>query len=250
MDSVPEIDRETKDLLSFDSKSSVKTLGVQWCPSEDNFHYNICLSNSTVTKRNILSDVAKIFDPLGWISPCVIKAKILIQSLWFLTQFDWDQPLPIQHEEAWREIREGLQFISNNIKISRWLHIVTENSIEVHGFSDASQKAYSAAIYLKTGKHVNLLFAKTRVAPLKQISLPRLELMGAVMLAKAMNHCKNVFQFRSAKLFYWCDSQIALAWIRDEPQKRAVFVGNRVSEIQSLTDSEHYGTTSNRKKTL
>lgn len=240
LDSVPEIDRETKDLLSFDSKSSVKTLGVQWCPSEDSFHYNICLSNSAViTKRNILSDVAKIFDPLGWISPCVIKAKILIQTLWH-EKCDWDQPLPSQYEDTWREIREGLQSISNNIKISRWLHTITESSIEIHGFSDASQKAYSAAIYLKTGNHVNLLFAKTRVAPLKQVSLPRLELMGAVMLANAMNHCKNVFQFRSAEFYYWCDSQIVLAWIRDEPQKRAVFVGNRVSEIQSLTNSKDW----------
>lgn len=238
--SVPENDRETNDLLSFDSKSSVKTLGVQWCPSEDNFHYDICLSNaSAVTKRSILSDVAKIFDPLGWISPCVIKAKILIQELWS-EKIDWDQPIPTEHLKTWINIRDGLRSVSNDIKVSRWLHTVTGSDIEVHGFSDASQKAYAAAIYIKTGTHVNLLFAKTRVAPLKQISLPRLELMGAVMLAKAMNHCKNVCQFRSAEFYYWCDSQIALAWIKDEPQKRAVFVGNRVSEIQSLTNPKDW----------
>lgn len=80
---ISESDRETQTLLDFGEKTSVKTLGVQWSPTEDIFCYKFSFSRIDIfTKRNILSDIAKIFDPLGWISPCLITAKLLIQNLW------------------------------------------------------------------------------------------------------------------------------------------------------------------------
>lgn len=88
--------------------------------------------------------------------------------------------------------------------------------------------------------HVNLLYAKTKVAPLKKVSIPRLEPMAAVMLSKIMDHLKSVLQFSTAHYFYWTDSQIVLAWIRDVPHKRTVFVANRITEIQTLTSRSHW----------
>lgn len=238
LEHLPESDRETKTLLEFDTKSSVKTLGVQWSPVHDNFHFKVNLSNSvSYSKRTILSDIAKLFDPLGWVSPCLIKAKLLIQKLWVESR-DWDEPLTPETQREWQAIRGSLSLLSQ-IKIQRWLNTKGSGFIEVHGFSDASQKAYSGAVYVKSidgdDVHVNLLFAKTKVAPLKQISLPRLELMAAVLLAKMVNHLQSISGFQNASYFFWSDSQISLAWIKDEPHKRAVFVANRVTEIQSLT---------------
>lgn len=244
LERIPETDRETDILRSFDSKASVKTLGVQWCPVEDCFRYNIIFDSRDVfTKRSILSDVAKVFDPLGWLSPCLISAKILIQQLW-AENISWDEPLSEHFCSIWRSLRVGLVDIANSLRIPRWIQTYSEGYVEVHGFSDASTKAYAIAIYIKTVVnseiHVNLLCAKTKVAPLKTISLPRLELMAAVMLAKMMNHLKITLAFSNAKYFYWSDSQITLAWINDEPHKRSVFVANRVAEIHSLSSPESW----------
>lgn len=239
LNQVPESDRESKTLLDFENKSSVKTLGVQWSPIDDDFHFKIELAPSTVfCKRSVLSDIAKIFDPLGWVSPCLIKAKMLIQILWSESR-DWDEPLSSKSLEEWQSIRESLCHISQAIKIPRWLQTTKEGEIEVHAFSDASQKAYAGVVYVKTSfngeVHVNLLFSKTKVAPLKQVTLPRLELMAAVLVVKMVNHLKSVSGFQNASYYFWSDSQITLAWIKDEPQKRVVFVANRITEIQSLS---------------
>lgn len=240
IEAVPESDRETKDLFDFGSNSSVKTLGVQWCPSDDSFHYKLAFSKELkFTKRNVLSDIAKIFDPLGWIAPCVIRAKLLIQSLWSV-KLEWDEPLSSEHTTVWKDIKHGLNNISKIIKIPRWLNTYSYGSVEIHGFSDASQKAYAGAVYVRSGDQVNLLFAKSKVAPLKRISLPRLELMGALLLAKMMNHLKHIYNLPSAQYYYWSDSQITLAWLKDEPQKRTVFVANRITEVQLLSDPKNW----------
>lgn len=243
-ESVPESDRETDTVREFDSKASVKTLGVQWCPIADCFQYKISFDTHPVpTKRNILSDIAKIFDPLGWISPCIITAKLLIQQLW-VEKIDWDMKVQDHLGESWENLRSGLAEITEHIRVPRWLHTKTDSIIEVHGFSDASAKAYAAAIYIKATTDdqivVNLLCSKTKVAPLKTISLPRLELMGAVMLAKMINHLKPIWKFPNITYHYWSDSQITLAWIKDDPQKRTVFVANRVAEIQSLSPCDSW----------
>lgn len=239
LEAIPESDRETDTLLDFDSKMSVKTLGIQWCPTTDNFMFKISIGEHDVhTKRTVLSDIAKIFDPMGLLSPCIISAKLLIQSLWSESK-DWDEPLDSEIEHSWTTLRQGFKVL-NNVSIPRWLQTSNECDIEIHGFSDASQTAYAAAIYIKcmsNGKpNVNLLCAKTKVAPLKIISLPRLELMGALLLAKMVSHLKQNYQFNETRTFLWSDSQITLAWIRDDPHKRTVFVANRISEIQSLSN--------------
>lgn len=244
LENVPESDRETKTLLEFDEKTSVKTLGVQWSPSDDNFCYKISFPTLKVfTKRNILSDIAKVFDPLGWISPCLVTAKLLMQDLW-ANKAEWDEPISLDKAEKWSQFRNELENLSRNIRIPRWINTTHSSKIEIHGFSDSSSLAYAAAIYVKTeidGEvHVNLFYAKTKVAPLKKVSIPRLELMAAVMLSKIMDHLKSVLQFSTAKYFYWTDSQIVLAWIRDVPHKRTVFVANRITEIQALTSTSHW----------
>lgn len=243
LEAVPESDRETKTVLEFDNKIAVKTLGIQWLPNKDEFHFKVNLVDHTVhTKRSILSDVAKIFDPLGWVAPSVILVKLLIQRLWVENK-NWDDPLSEELSSYWQDIRKSLLDLSE-IKVPRWLFTTKKSSVEIHGFADASQKAYAAAVYLKstngTDTQINLIFSKTKVAPLKTVSLPRLELMAAVMLAKMMDHLRSNLTIHNASYHYWSDSQIALAWICDDPHKRAVFVSHRVTEIQSTSNASQW----------
>lgn len=180
---------------------------------------------------------------MGLVSPCVISLKLLIQTLWSENR-SWDESLSPENLKVWSELRNEFSCLKT-ITIPRWLHTFTQSKIEIHGFSDASPKAYAAAIYVKTvSEHnkvsVNLLFSKTKVAPLKQISLPRLELMGAVLLSKMMEHLRQNLKVSNARYHYWSDSEITLAWIRDDPHKRAVFVANRITEIQSLSNYQDW----------
>lgn len=241
---VPESDRESKLVMEFDTKFSVKTLGVEWSPSTDEFHYQLSVSESTsFTKRSVLSEISKFFDPLGWIAPCLIKAKLLIQRLWSESK-TWDEPLSEEASFLWMTIRKDLSSLSSSIKIPRWLHTNKEDQIEIHAFSDASEKAYAGAIFVKTRTenemHVNLLFSKSKVAPLKKISLPRLELLAAVLLVRMTSHVKSIYGFHNAKFYFWSDSQITLAWIKDQPHKRTIFVANRVTEIQKSSNPSEW----------
>ncbi|XP_045501144.1 uncharacterized protein LOC123698533 [Colias croceus] len=173
-------DRSTKAHLDIKLDGIVKALGVQWNLGTDRFEYNFSLEsietdNVIITKRNILSDIQKLFDPLGWIAPCIVLAKILMQKLW-LEKANWDEDLNIFIKEEWKNIRDDLQNIKD-ITIDRWLGTVNTNfdTIEIHGFSDASTLAYAAVVYCRVRNDdgtysTSLIAARTRVAPLKTIS--------------------------------------------------------------------------------
>ncbi|XP_068140048.1 uncharacterized protein [Drosophila tropicalis] len=158
------------------SKMAAKVLGLHWRPGEDVLTYKVSLSeHMTCTKRQVLSDTARIFDPLGILAPVVIKFKILLQELWLLN-LDWDSELPTKQAHLWQTFRKDI-FTLRNLKIPRFVDNQPDD-IELHGFSDASLKAYFAVIYnrvthLDGSIGVALIAAKTRVSPLKQKSLPR-----------------------------------------------------------------------------
>lgn len=172
------------------------------------------------------------------ISPCIIIIKILIQKLWFL-KLGWDDLIPSDLSEKWKLFHSQLGVLQD-IKIPR--SVLCENSVnvELHGFCDASMNAYSAVVYVRSIDHdenicVRLLCSKTRVAPVKVLTIPRLELCGALTLARLMQHVTDSLTC-SPKIYFWCDSQIVLCWLNSDPRKLQVFVSNRVAEIQSLCD--------------
>nr|XP_012145736.1 PREDICTED: uncharacterized protein LOC105663123 [Megachile rotundata] len=216
-------------------------LGVRWSPSDD------CLMMATTimadpvpTKRSLLSRVARLFDPLGWLAPVVVLTKMLIQTTW-LQQLEWDTPLAPTEATTWINILDDLPVLEA-VKIPRWfIGFTPEGNVELHGFADASERAYGAVIYLRTVQNgkisVSLVQAKTRVAPLKRVSLPRLELCAAALLAKLSVHVKMVLGLQAVPTFHWSDSTVTLAWIRGHPTKWATFVANRVAEIQRQSDA-------------
>lgn len=224
---------------------STKTLGVSWNPILDQFEYNsqITLQICNVSKRTILSLISQIFDPLGLLGPIIIQAKIILQKLWQL-QLGWDESIPIDLFTIWQQFYKQLGKV-DSIHIPR--HIIIPNSVNVqlHGFCDSSERAYGACIYIRSENReghiqVRLLCAKSRVAPLKVISLPRLELCAAVLLTQLANKVINALDMTIDKIFYWTDSSIVLSWLSAEPYTWQTFVSNRVSEIQQSSQIDEW----------
>ena len=130
-------------------ESTVKTLGIRWQPNKDYFMVNTNpVIKTGITKRLMLSAISSIFDPLGWISPSIITAKILLQGLW-LSGTQWDDPLPVTIQDEWHALNKRLHCLEE-LRIPRWLGITEDvQAKELHVFCDASERAYAAAVYLR-----------------------------------------------------------------------------------------------------
>lgn len=242
---IPPENRETKLPLNFNIDKTFKTLGLYWNPATDEFEFQICLPPKTenLTKRSLLSDIAKIFDPIGWLSPVTIKAKIILQSLW-LTNLDWDDQLSDEIIKTWIEYRDQLHLLQN-IKIPRWLGTMRIDPVEIHIFSDASIHAYAAVAYIRIEKsdgtiHTQIMSAKTKVAPIKQISLAKLELCGAVLGARLGQKIMKSMKFEEVSIHAWTDSTIVLCWLRAHPSRWKIFIANRVVEINESIPSNEW----------
>jgi hypothetical protein len=233
--------------VQLNKNEQTKTLGLYWNPKLDTLNYDINLDDipRKVTKRIILSVTSQIFDPLGLIGPVIMKAKIILQQLWAL-KLGWDEAVPMSIHSAWTSMLNKLTHVKN-IQVPRLISSYPQGKvIELHGFCDASQLGYGAAIYLRTHNNdsneydIRLICAKSRVAPLKTITLPRLELCGALLLARLITKVKNNIALNFSRQFLWTDSSIVLAWINTPPNSLKTFVSNRISEIISLSSPQDW----------
>uniref|UniRef100_A0A0A9Z275 Integrase catalytic domain-containing protein n=1 Tax=Lygus hesperus TaxID=30085 RepID=A0A0A9Z275_LYGHE len=227
--------------LSSSEDQWVKILGLQWDPKSDCFSFSIGEPNQNYTKRGILSTVARLYDPLGFLTPTTFLMKGFIQDLW-IRKLDWDQPLTPDLTDSWKTVMKQLPLLSE-LRIPRFIGTSTEaTSCQLVGFSDASSKGYAAVIYLRVIKpdhcDVLLLTSKSKLAPTKTQSIPRLELSGALLLAEL--HSAILPQIQTLDLLmipsaFFTDSSIVLAWINTPAYRLKVFVANRVVKIQELT---------------
>ena len=219
-------------------ESAVSALGVRWHPRSDDFAFSLALppTSSVVTKRIILSETAKLFDPLGWLAPVIVIPKILLQDIW-VKRIDWDAPLPEDLLARWRTFRHSLEDLER-LRIPRLIETGPSQKWSLHGFCDASKRAYAGVIYaLNADGKSALLMAKTKVAPLRVQSLPRLELCGALLLVRLARYLVNKLRVAPTDINFWTDSKVVLDWLKAHPSKWQVFVANRVSEIQSTFPS-------------
>ena len=219
-----------------------KVLGLIWDCVKDLIKYDLLkpvegLQNKQLTKRNLLSTLAKIFDPLGLISCVIVLMKILFQQL-CVDNVSWDEELAGKHAKLYLDWIEDLKRVET-ITLSRCVYSNVSGDVqsyELHGFGDASEKAYCAVVYFvcrtSTAVHVQLLAAKTRVTPLKALTIPRLELMSALMLAKLVDSVKKALavQVTNLETRYWLDSISALYWIQNHGEWKQ-FVHHRVNQI-------------------
>jgi hypothetical protein len=188
-----------------------------------------------------LSEVARIFDPLGFLAPLIFFAKHLIQHLWCLG-LSWDDVPPQEVIDRWGQYLAQLPEVSE-IKINRHLSIGSQLSCELHGFCDASEIRFAAAVYLRVTTpdsevSVNLVMAKTKVAPLKRRSLPQLELCSAQLLSKLIKYVRSIYESvcSFASVTAWTDSMIVLGWLRPSPHIWKTFMSIRVAYIQEKID--------------
>ncbi|KAK7592957.1 hypothetical protein V9T40_007709 [Parthenolecanium corni] len=171
-----------------------------------------------ITKRQALKEMAKTFDPLGWVAPTVLIAKLFIRKIW-QEDYKWDVQLKPEYCTEWLKIREQLQDVGK-IDLPRAYGVTgIENakSIELHAFCDASAEAYGVAIYLcihyENSSWSGLVAAKTRLAPKNQLSIPRLELLAAVTASKYMQYVHNELKFeKDCYKYLWGDSKCVIAW--------------------------------------
>ncbi|XP_062556845.1 uncharacterized protein LOC134221673 [Armigeres subalbatus] len=241
---VPNDNRALQSSVEFDKDQSIKTLGLHWEPHSDQLKYLVPKAivdpSAVVTKRSALSCIARLFDPLGLVGPVVVRAKMFMQELWGLkddndNQYDWDKELPEDMKDQWVRYYTELPQL-NTLRIDRFVVLPEATSLELHFFSDASIAAYGACAYIRSSNSsgevkVALLTSRSKVAPLKQQSIPRLELCGALLSAELYVKVAAALRITS-NAYFWVDSTTVLSWLKATPSTWSTFVGNRVSKIQ------------------
>ena len=241
-----EIPNDLQEKLPIKSVTSIqsshpKALGLEWNSRTDCMSPAINTDSSyRKTKRGVISDITKTFDVLGWVSPAILPMKILSQQLWKKGQ-GWDDATSPAITEQHAKWKSSLPCLSE-IQLPRFYHHPTHKltSQELHGFSDASLKACGAVVYLRTTyeKHpptLALVIGKTKVAKKIPPTIPKLELCGAVLLTKLLNHVSSTLNIPLEQINAWTDSSIVLAWLDGRPREFKQFVANRVSFILEHT---------------
>ena len=214
---------------------NVKVLGMEWNTVTDtiNVPSNNADTKSVKTKRQLLSVIASFYDPMGYFSPVVLKAKSLLQRVWKL-DISWDDDLPEEITSQWVKIAAEMTEASAT-EIPRGAMSWTPNSqYELHVFCDASKEGYGTVAYLREiGGSVNVIFSKTRVAPVKELSIPRLELLAVLLGSRVATFLEKELPVKLENTYLWSDSKCVLGWLNNSNGKLPKFVARRVQEIRS-----------------
>lgn len=232
--------------VEFNCEEIISLLGLKWIQDRDTIGVKINFELQTwskFTKRSTLSLVSRVFDPLGILSPVTITGKILIQSIW-KEEIGWDEVIPDRIQAKVESYVKSLHSLQS-FELKRSYHAdYLECERQLIGFSDASENAYSAVIYLRLVHHgvtqSILVCSKTKVAPIKALTIPRLELCGAVLLTQLATRVRKILKIPAENVFCFSDSTIALAWIRGPAENFQVFVRNRSNFINSLIPTSQW----------
>ena len=242
---VPEEDRCDKyKELSLERTASQRVLGVHWDIVEDEFTIKVDMPRKPCTRRGILSASHSLFDPLGFVATVLVEIKLLLREM---NGDDWDAALSEKKEERWRAWISALYYLQE-LKIPRCLKPSDMNgelTYELHHFSDASGEAYGAVSYLritdKSGKvHCSFLMGKSHLAPAPMTTIPRLELLAAIVSLRLNQMLKRELPLVIAKTYFWSDSTSVLLSIYNSSKRFPVFVANRLAEIERNSDIQSW----------
>lgn len=241
LDELPKTELKFKERLEMlsDENNFQKILGLIWNLTSDTLKLSnsIRVTNVKYTKRGLLSVICSIFDPLGFVAPCLVEPKLIIQELWE-RNIDWDQPIP--NDLKLRAVKwiESLHNLSE-IEIPRYYQInMTKEPPELHIFADSSSKAYGCAAYLRLVQcdrvQVAFIIGKSRLAPLKekQLSIPKLELQAATIAVRMKVKLLTDTYFNIKNVYFWSDSKTVLKYIHNENKHFPVYVMHRLNEIR------------------
>ena len=245
---IPEADR-AKDVrsldLSQDPLPSDRALGMMWNVERDTFGYSIDLHNKPATRRGILSTVSSVYDPLGLIAPVILPAKQILQNLCQL-RLGWDQQIPCDYQTIWQKWLREVPKLSR-FEVNRCIKAPDFGPFkaQLHHFSDASEVGYGTATYLRMENdndqvHCSLLMSKSRVSPLKQISIPRMELTAATVAVKVNHMIQKELDIPIEETFFWTDSMTVLRYINNDSLRFHTFVANRVALIREGSEPSQW----------
>ncbi|GBM61401.1 hypothetical protein AVEN_70763-1 [Araneus ventricosus] len=217
-------------------------LGMKWNRQLDSLKVNMNLMNElsleNITKRIMLSTAHKVFDPIGYTAPVTLCPKLMLQKAW-KRSIGWDNEITGDLRKEFLQWFQDLKILEE-IHISRWINVTAENlkHCTIHTFCDASKEAYVPVVFLRLEEEssikLSLLAAKSRISPLRGGTIPRMELLAALVGARLTNSVIEVLNWKEVKCYYWSDSTTVLAWISRE-ENWSVFVRNRVQEIRKLS---------------
>lgn len=219
--------------------AATSTLGVAWQPRTDILTYETEVHQKyRITKRGMMSQTMKLFDPLGFLSGWILTAKQLLQQLWS-QKCGWDDEVPDDLQRIWDQWNQERTHLEE-LQIPRHVFMYeVVPAVELHVFCDASQKAFCAVCYFRwqgqDGIKTNFVMARVRVAPLKTLTIPRLELQSAVLGTRLAVTIIEESRIKINRVVCWSDSQTTLSWIKSESGRFNTFVNNRVAEIREAT---------------
>ena len=168
---------------------------------------------------------------------------MMLKSLW-KKRLDWDQCITEDVQHQWRKwLRELTEMSAFSVPRAYGLH--PEKMYQLHVFTDASQDAFAAVVYLRTVNSdplakTALLICKSRLAPDHGATIPRLELTAALIGARLLSYVKRQLTLPPQAAFLWTDSTVVLHWIRSDARRWGVYVKNRIAEIQELTSEDSW----------
>ena len=241
LEALPTNDRakDLKDLdLRRDTMPVQRSLGIYWCIEYDTFGFLIELRDKPATRPGILSTISLVYDPLGAVSPVILVGKQILQAL-CRQNVSWDDPIPEDILPLWEKWRKELPLLEKlrfpcSLKPTDFGDPV---HTEIHSFSDASDSGIGQISYLrmvnhKGEVHVSYLLAKSRVALLKPISIPRLESTAGIISVNVASVLKSELDIEDIKCYYYTDSEILIGYINNEARRFHVYVGNGVQHIR------------------
>ncbi|UYV79054.1 hypothetical protein LAZ67_17000935 [Cordylochernes scorpioides] len=223
--------------------TTTKVLGLVWDKVEDVLNCDVSIEKDLprrLTKRIVLSKIQQVFDPLGVYSPIFLPPKLLLQRSWEL-KIGWYSQLPEDMDREFRTWYSQIGLLSE-IKITRHIWFDQTNKNEIHVFCDASKSAYAAVAYMRSevqGRvHLSLLWSKSRLAPTRRVTIPRLELLACVLGARLVGSISTALT-NSCPVTLWTESSTVIAWLGRKNESN-VFVRNRVKEIRDTVNNENW----------
>ncbi|XP_038549580.1 uncharacterized protein LOC119883123 [Micropterus salmoides] len=223
-----------------------RALGVQWCIETDEFKFRVVVKESPLTRRGVLSTVASVYDPLGFVAPFILVGKQILQEL-CREKVGWDEDLPEHILPRWELWLKDLPHLAALNVPRSYLpsHFDSVMRYELHNFSDASLNGYGACSYLRaiseTGQiSCSLVMGKARVAPTKLTTIPRLELSSAVTSVRNGDVVKRELEIENLEEYYWTDSKVVLGYVNNDAKRFHTFVANRIQRIRASTNPEQW----------
>ena len=249
MEHIPEEDRavEVPSGSTLAPESTEKrALGILWNVASDTMGFQVQVTEKPATRRGILSATSSIFDPLGFVAPVLMTPKILLQQLCQL-DLGWDDPIPQHLEDKWIKWTQDLPQLQE-FKIRRCYKPPGFKSVvscQAHYFADASETGYGAVAYLRMtdeeGKtHCSFLAGKARVAPLKAVTIPRLELTAATVAVRLDAQLRRELEITVDSSTFWSDSTTVLRYINNKTSRFQAYVANRVQVIHEHSDPSQW----------